>query len=65
MNDTAPPVVERLSASSDLDEKLVTRSWVGTLILPTTSPLGASCHRKIGDVTPKLLSTTSLLNTYG
>ena len=65
MNVTARPVVETLSASSDLDEKLVTNWSVGTLILPTTSPPGVSCHRRIGEVTPKLPSATSLLNTYG
>ncbi len=65
MNVTARPVVDRLRASSDLDEKLVTSSWVGTSLRPITSPLGVSCHRKIGDVTPKLPSARSLLNTYG
>src|ERR1700759_1378701 len=65
MNVTARPVVDRLSASSDLELKLVTSSWVGTSVLPTTSPLGVSCHKKIGEVTPKLESATSLLNTYG
>ena len=57
MKVTARPVVDRLRASSDLDEKLVTSSCVGTLILLTRFPPGVSCHRKMGEVTPKLAST--------
>lgn len=57
------PLVERLSASSDLEEKLVTRSSVGTLKRSRTSPVGVTRCSTIGAATPKLESTRSLLNT--
>ena len=65
MNVTSRPLVDRFSASSDFDEKLVTRSRVGTLNLPSIAPSGVTRSRKIGAATPKLGSTMSLLNTYG
>jgi hypothetical protein len=65
MNVTSWPFVDRFSASSDLDEKLVTTSGVGTAIRLNTCPRGVSSSRNTGEVTPKLPSTWSLLNTYG
>ena len=65
MNVTSQPFVERLSASSDLEEKLVTRSRLGTGIRLNTWPHGVSSSRNTREVTPKLASTVSLLNTVG
>ena len=65
MNVTYLPSVDRLSAPSDLDEKLVFSSLVGTGMTPCGWPHGVISLRKSGDVTPKLPSTVSLLNTYG
>ena len=59
------PLVERFSASSDFDEKLVT-SWLdGTGRVETSRPAGVYWSSTIGAATPKLESTMSLLNTYG
>jgi hypothetical protein len=65
MNVTSVPAVERFSASSDFEEKLVTRSREGTSIRLSTCPHGVSSSRNTGEVTPKLPSTRSLLNTNG
>ncbi|MGZ4250579.1 MAG: hypothetical protein ACXVUE_20010 [Solirubrobacteraceae bacterium] len=65
MNVTSRPLVDRFSASSDFDEKLVTSSRVGTLNLSSMLPLGVIRSRNIGAATPKLGSARSLLNTYG
>src|SRR6516165_9489655 len=65
MNVTSWPFVERLRASSDLEEKLVTRSREGTAIRSITWPHGVSLSRNTLEVTPKLPSTVSLLNTNG
>jgi hypothetical protein len=70
MNVTDRPLADRLSASSDLDEKLVTTPSLpspggGTERVFTRCPDGVSCSRKIGEVTPKLASTESLFHTPG
>src|ERR1700733_5832562 len=77
MNVTTRPSVERLSAISDLDEKLVTTrlpiGWSRRSECwgPSTSselmnlPDGSSWSSTIFAVMPKLLSTTSLLKTNG
>ena len=65
MNVRSCPFVDGFSASSDFEEKLVTRSRVGTLIVPIRCPHGVSSSSEILDVTPKLLSTRALLKTYG
>ena len=62
--------MDRFSASSDLDEKLVTMPpWPGAGAgmgkVFTTCPFGLSCSRKAGEVTPKLPSVSTLLNTPG
>src|SRR5215467_4829858 len=69
------PFVDRLSATSDLDEKLVTTwspaapEWPvpsGTRSVLITCPdEGLSWSRKIGEVMPKLESTPSLFQTPG
>src|SRR5579872_7001038 len=75
MKVTSCPSVERLSATSDFDEKLVT-SWsfvagtpfwelFGTSSELTSDPDGVTWSRKSGDVTPKLASTVSLFQTNG
>ena len=74
MNVRSRPSVDRFSASSDLEEKLVT-TWSarvppgplpsGTRSTLTSRPSGVIWSRKTGDVTPKLGSDASLLNTYG
>src|SRR5580692_11027201 len=69
------PLVERFSASSDLDEKLVT-IWLafadtprcvllGTSSDPTRFPDAVNSLSVIGEVTPKLASMEALLKTYG
>ena len=67
MKDSSRPLVDRLSASSDLEEKLVTRlaPGTGTGVVLTRRPDGVSWSRKIGEVTPKLASTSTLLKTCG
>src|SRR5215469_1755449 len=55
------PSVDRFSASSDLELKLVTIMLLGTAKLLTVVPDGVSCSRKMGEVIPKLPSTVSLL----
>ena len=62
--------MDRFRASSDLDEKLVTRpppgcDGSGTRSVLTSRPDGVSWSRNTGEVTPKLASTRSLLNTPG
>src|ERR1700722_6542991 len=75
MKFTDLPSVERLRASSDFDEKLVT-IWsgldatpgsvlFGTSIVLTGVPDGVSWSSTIFDVTPKLPSIVSLLKTWG
>src|SRR4029077_13039935 len=59
------PSVERFSASSDLELKLVTIMSVGTASVPSRSPLVLRLSRKIGEVIPKLPSGPSLLKTVG
>src|SRR5579859_2655719 len=63
MNVSARRSVERFSASSDLELKLVTirRGSIGSVL--TTCPPGVTSSRKIGAVTPKLPSTWSLFQT--
>src|SRR5690348_5304794 len=66
MNDTASPPVDVLRASSDLDGKLVTRP--DRAVTPNVSrvrPEVDSRSSRIGEDTPKLGSTLSLLNTSG
>ncbi len=65
MNVTYLPSVDRLSAPSDLDEKLVFSSLEGTGMTSSVRPKGVISRRKSREVTPKLPSTESLLNTYG
>ena len=65
MNETYLPSEERLSAPSDLEEKLVISSLLGTGMTPCGKPNGVISLRYSLDVTPKLASTVSLLNTYG
>src|SRR5215471_12706392 len=55
------PSVDRFSASSDLELKLVTIMLLGTAKLLTVVPDGVSCSRKMGEVIPKLPSTLLLL----
>src|SRR5262249_47624718 len=50
---------------SDFEEKLVTSWSVGTWKVDNTAPARVMLWRKTGAATPKLLSTRSLLNTYG
>ena len=57
--------MERLSAISDFEEKLVTSSLGGTSKVLSDRPDGVIWARKIGEVTPKLPSTSALLNTSG
>src|ERR1039458_1840056 len=73
MNVTERPSVDKFSASSDLEEKLVTR-WSparprcepsGTHSLFTRWPDGVSWSRNAGDVMPKLPSTSALSHTCG
>src|SRR6202021_1201201 len=77
MNDTLLRSSDRLSPISDLDEKLVTiwsvevftpfSELFGTWIVCTTSPpgIGSISSIRIGAVTPKDASTSTLLNTVG
>lgn len=74
MNVTYWPLVDWFSASSDLDEKLVTtpeppgtpgRVPSGTRSVRTSRPAGVTSFRKIGEVMPKLPSASTLLNTPG
>jgi hypothetical protein len=65
MNETYLPSDDRLSAPSDLEEKLVFSSSLGTGMTPCGKPDGVIWLRYSLDVTPKLASTVSLLNTYG
>src|SRR5262245_47618316 len=71
MNVTYLPSVERLSASSDFEEKLVTswsRPWLavsGTCRVLISLPDGVTWSRNIGDVMPKFASTWSLFHTPG
>jgi hypothetical protein len=59
------PSGDRLSDSSDLDEKLVTSRFPGTATVPSGRPAGVSCSRKIREVTPKFGSARTLLKTCG
>src|SRR5580704_19542311 len=63
MNVTTLPSVERLRASSDLELKLVTIMLLGMASVLTVVPDGVIWSRKMGEVIPKLPSTTSLLKT--
>ena len=65
MNDTVRPSGERLSASSDLEEKLVTSSFAGTSMVPIGRPDGVISASQIREVTPKLGSASTLLKTCG
>ena len=62
--------MDRFRASSDLEEKLVTRpppgpGPSGTRSVLTSRPDGVSWLRNTGEVTPKLGSASTLLNTPG
>src|ERR1700691_3956835 len=59
----ALPSVDRFSASSDLELKLVTIMLVGITKLLSVVADGVSRSRKIGEVIPKLPSTESLSHT--
>jgi hypothetical protein len=59
----AVPSVERFSATSDLELKLVVPRLGGIGSVLTSVPVGVSWRRKTGEVMPKLPSTRSLLNT--
>src|ERR1700730_10310716 len=63
MNVTTSPLVDRFSASSDLELKLVTIRCGSIGTERRTRPSGAISSRKIGEVTPKLPSTVSLSQT--
>ncbi len=63
MNVTYLPSEDRLSAPSDFEEKLVFSSLLGTGMTPCRRPDGVISSMYSGDVTPKLPSTLSLLNT--
>src|ERR1700691_5463363 len=70
MNVTDRSLVDRFRASSDLEEKLVTRpppgcAASGMRSVLTRGPEGVTWSRNTGEVTPKLPSTRSLLNTPG
>ena len=65
MNVSDRPSLDRLSAPSDFDEKLVVSSLVGTGMTPSGRPEGVICFRYSGEVTPKLASAVTLLKTYG
>src|ERR1700733_16337773 len=65
MNVSDLPSVERFSASSDFELKLVTIWLVGTVSVPRRRPNVVMLSRKIGELTAKLGSDTSLLNTVG
>ena len=64
MKDSVRPSGDRFSASSDLEEKLVTSPF-GTSTVPSDWPPGVISFSKILEVTPKLASARSLLNTCG
>src|SRR5215471_18151761 len=57
------PSVDRFTASSDFELKLVTRRFVGTGSVPRRFPSVVRLSRKIGEVTPKLPSGLSLFQT--
>src|SRR5579862_1593432 len=59
------PSVERFSASSDFELKLVTIRLVGIARVPISSPLVFRLSRNTGEVMLKLPSARSLLNTVG
>ncbi|MDX6416114.1 MAG: hypothetical protein QOG28_734 [Trebonia sp.] len=63
MNVTYLPSEDKLSAPSDLDEKLVFSSLLGTGMTPCGRPNGVISLRYSWGVTPKLPSTLSLLKT--
>ena len=75
MNVTVWRSVDRLSASSDFDEKLVTiwsafgptprAALFGTSMELIGQPDGLNWSRNIFEVIPKLASTRSLLKTVG
>lgn len=60
---SAVPSVDRLTASSDFELKLVVNVAPGTDRVFTTVPVGVSWSINIGDVIPKLPSTVSLFQT--
>ena len=59
------PSVDRFSANSDFELKLVTIWSLGMGSVPSKNPSLVILSRKIGEVTPKLPSGPSLLNTVG
>jgi hypothetical protein len=70
MNVRSRSFVDWFRASSDLEEKLVTRPPPGpvpsgTRSVLTSRPDGVSWFRNTGEVTPKLGSASTLLNTPG
>jgi hypothetical protein len=66
MNVTAVPSVDRFTASSDFEEKLVVTILGGIgKVLIAAPVVGFNWSRKIGDVIPKLPSVVSLAKTPG
>src|SRR5215813_13357998 len=74
MNVRLRPLVDRFSASSDFDEKLVASRSPrppspldpsGTRSVLIRCPDGVISSRKTGDVIPKLASARSLFHTWG
>src|ERR1700744_4072351 len=59
------PSVDRLSASSDLELKLVTRSLVGTAMVRSGNPSGVTSSKNIAEVIPKLGSYKTSFQTSG
>src|SRR5580704_17390971 len=57
------PSVERFTASSDFELKLVTRRSVGIGRVSRSSPRVVMLSKKIGEVRPKLPSAVSLFHT--
>ena len=57
------PSVDRFTASSDLELKLVTARFVGIARVLRSLPSIVRLSKKIGEVTPKLPSEVSLLKT--
>src|ERR1700722_18728708 len=65
MNVSDLPSVERFSASSEFELKLVTIFSLGIASVPSRKAKVVMLSRKMGDETAKLPSDSSLLNTAG
>src|SRR5580704_5692378 len=63
MNVTDFPSIERFSASSDFELKLVTIRSLGIGSVPRSRPSVERLSRKIGELTPKLPSEPELFHT--